>query len=52
VQRIFWATCPTCAKSLPVDYGIRFVAGVRLECPHCRTKFTVNEAAELDERWG
>lgn len=51
MQRIFWATCPHCAKAFSVDYGIRF-ADVRLECPHCRTKFTVDEAAALDERWG
>jgi hypothetical protein len=51
MQRIFWATCPSCAKALAVDYGIRF-ADVKLECPHCRTKFTTDEAAALDERWG
>jgi len=51
MQRIFWATCPACGTAFAVDYGIRH-AEVRLECPGCRTKFTVEEAAALDERWG
>lgn len=51
VQRIFWATCPKCDHAFTVDYGIRF-ADVRLECPWCRHKFRVEDAAKLDERWG
>ena len=51
MQRVFWTTCPQCAHKLMVDYGIRF-AGVQLECPSCRRKYTVDEAAALDERWG
>jgi uncharacterized protein YbaR (Trm112 family) len=51
VQRVFWTTCPDCQHKLMVDYGIRFV-DVKLECPNCRRKYTVDEAAGLDERWG
>jgi hypothetical protein len=50
VQRIFTVTC-ACGHRFPVDYGIRFEP-VRLECPACRRQFTVEEAADLDERWG
>lgn len=50
MQRIFWATCPQCERAFSVDYGIRF-EDVALECPYCRCKFRVEEAAALDERW-
>ncbi|MEA2433917.1 MAG: hypothetical protein QOG54_1374 [Actinomycetota bacterium] len=50
MNRIFWVTCPTCAKAFSVDYGIRFV-DVALECPWCRGKFKVDEASAIDERW-
>jgi DNA-directed RNA polymerase subunit RPC12/RpoP len=49
MERVFRATC-TCGKTFPVDYGIRH-AGVLLECPYCRKKFLVDDAAKLDERW-
>jgi len=49
MERVFRTTC-TCGKTFPVDYGIRH-AGVQLECPYCRKKFLVDEAAKLDERW-
>jgi hypothetical protein len=49
MERVFRATC-TFGKTFPVDYGIRH-AGVQLECPYCRKKFLVDEAAKLDERW-
>jgi len=51
MQRIFWVTCPGCGKAFSVDYGIRHEA-VQLECPYDRPKFTVDEAAAIDERWG
>jgi hypothetical protein len=50
MYRIFFVTCPTCTHPFSVDYAIRF-ADVLLECPYCRTKFAVDEAASLDERW-
>ncbi|MCW2500606.1 MAG: hypothetical protein JWN87_2282 [Frankiales bacterium] len=50
MDRLFNVTC-TCGKSFPVDYGIRF-ADVDLECPYCRTKFRVEQAVRIDERWG
>ena len=51
MQRIFWVTCPDCEHRFSVDYGIRH-ADVHLECATCRRKFRVEEAAEIDERWG
>lgn len=50
MDRVFWATCPTCDHKIMVDYGIRF-ADVALECPSCRGKFRADEAKALDERW-
>jgi uncharacterized Zn-finger protein len=50
MNRIFFVTCPQCDRSFSVDYEIRFV-DVHLECPYCRNKFPVEEAASLDERW-
>ncbi len=50
MERTFTVTC-TCGHSFPVDYEIRF-ADVELECPACRRKMRVEEAAKLDERWG
>jgi uncharacterized protein YbaR (Trm112 family) len=50
MDRVFWATCPTCDHKLMVDWGIRH-ADVQLECPSCRGKFRVEEAKALDERW-
>jgi hypothetical protein len=50
MNRIFFVTCPRCDRSFSVDYEIRFV-DVLLECPYCRNKFAVDEAASLDERW-
>lgn len=49
MQRIFWVVC-RCGHRFAVDYEIRF-ADVLLECPSCRSKFPVAEAAALDERW-
>ena len=51
MQRIFWVTCPQCSSTFSVDWGIRF-ADVQLECPYCRGKFAVEQAAAVDERWG
>jgi hypothetical protein len=50
VFRIFYVACPECGRSFSVDYGIRF-ADVHLECPFCRNKFAVDDAASVDERW-
>jgi hypothetical protein len=50
MDRIFFVSCPKCSHSFSVDYGIRF-AEVALECPWCRFKFAVDEAASVDERW-
>jgi DNA-directed RNA polymerase subunit RPC12/RpoP len=50
MQRVFWATCPTCDHKLMVDWNIRH-AGVPLECPSCRGKFLADDAKALDERW-
>jgi hypothetical protein len=50
LDRIFWVTCASCDHSFSVDYGIRF-ADVFLECPWCRKKFRVEDAAAIDERW-
>lgn len=50
MQRIFNATCP-CGSTFPVDYGIRFLDDVELECPYCHKQFLISEAAKLDERW-
>jgi hypothetical protein len=50
MYRIFYVTCPGCDRSFSVDYGIRH-ADVQLECPFCRAKFAVDDAAGLDERW-
>lgn len=47
MERVFWVTCG-CGKSFSVDYGIRFV-DVELECPYCRAKFRVAEAAAISE---
>lgn len=49
MQRIFWVTC-RCGKRFSVDYALRHL-DVRLECPYCRDKFRVDQAAALDERW-
>ena len=43
MERTFTVTC-TCGHSFPVDYEIRFV-DVELECPACRRKMRVEEAA-------
>jgi len=50
MERIFWVVCQ-CGRSFSVDYGIRF-ADTHLECPYCRSKFRVQDAVAIDERWG
>jgi hypothetical protein len=49
IKRIFWATCPQCAKPFLVDGSLRN-AGLKLICPFCSNKFLPDDAAELDER--
>jgi hypothetical protein len=50
MERTFTVTC-TCGHPFPVDYELRFM-DVELECPACRRKMRVEEAAAVDERWG
>ena len=50
MQRIFTVTC-SCGMTFPVDYSIRFLDDVQLECPYCHNKFLIRDAAKLDERW-
>lgn len=49
MPRIFWATCPECAKPFLVSWELRN-AGVNLICPFCLDRFLPDQAAELDER--
>lgn len=49
MQRVFWVTCPDCRHDYMVDYGLRHT-DVPLECPMCRSKFAVSEAAAIDDR--
>lgn len=48
-KKIFWATCPECAKEFLVDSSLRH-AGIKLICPYCSRRFLPEEAAALDER--
>lgn len=47
MDRIFWATCPSCSYEYTVDHSLRASRDVKLECPNCRNKFTVPEAARV-----
>jgi len=48
-KKIFWATCPECAKPFLVDGALRH-AGIKLICPFCSHRFLPDDAAALDER--
>jgi hypothetical protein len=50
VNRVFWATCPSCVKAFIVNWELRN-AGRQLICPFCARRFLPDEAASLDERY-
>jgi len=50
MERIFWTECPSCNGRFYCNHHDFRQSEVKLMCPFCRERFSVQESVLLDER--